>query len=138
MSTTMQSLRTLLDVGLGSLICTDFGTPLSRNASRSSDGIERSSVQDHLQATKMRVAIGPDLPTDSGIGSASERELCSGPPNGQVAHHQQPPRPRIRVSGICFCVENSMGRYMNDTRKMRDNYGWLFSSTTKRDVGHGY
>lgn len=105
----MRSLRTLLVVGLGSLICTDFGTPLSRNASRSSGGTERSSVPDHLPATKMRVAIGPDLPTDSGIGSASERELCSDPPNGQVAHHRQPLRPRIRVSEICFCVESSMG-----------------------------
>lgn len=117
MSTTTQSPRTLLDVGLGSLICTDFGTPLSRNASRSSDGIERSSVQDHLRATKMRVAIGPDLPTDSGIGSASERELCSDPPNGQVAHPRQPLRLRIRVSEICFCVESWMGRDMNETTK---------------------
>lgn len=117
MPTTMQSLRTLHDVGLGCLICTDFGTPLSRNASRSSDDTERSSAQDHLRATKMRVAIGPDLPTDSGIGSASERELCSDPPNGQVAHHRQPLRLRIRVSEICFCVESSMGRDMNETKK---------------------
>ena len=110
-----QSFRTLPDVGLGSLICTDFGMPLSRNALRFSEGTERSSVQDHLPATMKRVVIGPDLPTDSGIGSASERELCSDPRNGQVAHHRQPLRPRTRVSEICFCVENSMGRDMNDT-----------------------
>lgn len=60
MQTIMRSLRTLLDVGLGSLIYTGFGTPLSRSASRSFDGIERSSVQDHLRAMKMRVVTGPD------------------------------------------------------------------------------
>lgn len=117
MSTTMQSLRTHLDGGLDCSICTDFDMLLSRNASRSSDGIERSSVQGHRPAMKMRVVIGPDLPTDSGIGSASGRELCRDPLNGQGAHHRRRPRPRIRVSGICFYAENWTGRDMNDTNK---------------------
>lgn len=115
MSTTQESLRTLHDVDLDSLICTDFGTPLSRNASRSSDGIERSNAQGHLPATTKRDVIGPGLPTDSGIDSESELELCSDPPNCQVAHRRQPLRLRTRVSEICFCVESSMGRDIHET-----------------------
>lgn len=117
MSTTQERLQTLLGVDPGFSTCTGSGTPLLRSASRSYDGIGPSNAQGHLPATRKRAAIGPGLPTDLGKSFVSGPELCSDPLNKQVAlaHLRQPPRPRTRVSEICFCVENSMGREMYET-----------------------
>jgi hypothetical protein len=140
MPMTRESPRTLHGVDLGCLICTDFDTPPSRNASRSSDGIERSNVQGRLPATTKRVVTGPDSPTDSGIDFESGPGLCSDPPKCQAAHRRQPLRPRTRASGICFCVGKSTGQGMDETKNLT-TCGILrlaVSSTTKRGVGYQY